>query len=191
MIAAKRDKVILMNRDDLKFAKFVSEDTEIGWKTLMKVVEARETGEPSVGEQLEFSEFLDFEGDESDQDRVDELFARVPSGQVWAEFYAEPYLGIEVVPGEELIVLKATHVGLMTTSTISSELERVWVSKLQPADQPIEIDTYFYLLMACPRCFYSAKIDSGDEYIEWDDYRDDVDPDCWACEGTGEWELGS
>jgi len=164
-----------MNRDDQKFAKFVSEDTETGWKALMKEVESRETGEPSVG----------------DQDQVNEIFERVPAGQIWAEFYAEPYLGIEVVEGEELGVLKATSVGLMETPVLGADVERVWVSKLNPADQPTDIDKYFHLRMACPRCFHSAKVDSGEDYIEWDDYRDEADPGCWACDGTGEWELGS
>jgi hypothetical protein len=180
-----------MNRDDQKFAKFVSEDIEFGWAALKKEVEARETGEPSVGDLLEFTELLDLEGDEGDQARVNEIFARVPAGQIWAEFYAEPYLGIEVVDGEELVVLKATNVGVMTSPDLGSDVERVWVSKLDPANHPAEIDKYFYLRMACPRCFYSAKVDSGEDYIEWDDYRDETDPDCWACEGTGEWELGS
>lgn len=180
-----------MIRDDQKFAKFVSEDTETGWEALKKEVEARETSEPSVGDQLGFTEFLDLEGDESDQERVNEIFARVPAGQIWAEFYAAPRSDIEVVPGEELLVLKATHVGLMETPDVGSETERVWVSKLEPKDLPAEIDGYFYLWMACPRCYYSAKVDSGEDYIEWDDYRDETDPDCWACEGTGEWELGS
>jgi len=141
----------------------------------MKEVESRETGEPSVG----------------DQDQVNEIFERVPAGQIWAEFYAEPYLGIEVVEGEELGVLKATSVGLMETPVLGADVERVWVSKLNPADQPTDIDKYFHLRMACPRCFHSAKVDSGEDYIEWDDYRDEADPGCWACDGTGEWELGS
>ena len=182
---------MLMIRDDQRFSKFVSEDTEKGWNVLFEEVKARETGDLSIREKLEFTEFLDLEGNESDQVRVKEIFNRVPIGQIWGEFYAAPRVDIEVVPGEELVVLKATQVGLMETPDIGSESERLWISNLKPSDLPAVIDGYFYLWMACPRCYYSAKVESGDDYIEWDEYRDEADPGCWACDGTGDWELGS
>lgn len=159
----------------------VKEDTAEAWE---QIKSAMPWNFSAIGsEKINFSKAEQL-GDFSEE-FIEEQLAENPPGTIWAEFYDDPVLTI----GEEFtpIVQMALYVCPITQVPSLSNLTAIYLSS-EPWSSEMPDSAISYLLVACPRCqiiYLDGDLDQDFE-ADGDDW---IDPECPACDGSGEWEY--
>ena len=123
--------------------------------------------------------------DPSSRAEVQKLLEESEGGTIFGEFYVSPVLAIN--EGYVVQITRCEEIlNLQQGSTPSlSDLSVLYRSK-----SPLKstgFSTISYMSVICPRCH--LLFTGGDLDIEVDHPDNCVQDDCFACDGTGEWEF--
>lgn len=159
----------------------VNEDTAEDWRQIKSAMPWNFSSVES--EKINFSKAEQLDG--ISEDFIIEQLKSNPTGTIWAEFYVDPALSI----GDEFTPISQMALEVCPISKVPSpnNLNAIYRSP-EPWSSDLPDSAISFLVVFCPRCQIIHLDGDLDQDFEPDD-DEWIDPECPACDGTGEWEY--